>query len=190
MRVKMTLCSDAIFGSGVSVPGGEDIALFVDTKGFPCYKATAFKGVFREEAENFLFWEGKNDQQIEEWLNLRLGKSGDNDFEAPFKIRFSDMCLSDCVKEEVEKWVGEDPNQVTRLFSYTRTFTALDSDGMVKYGSLRSCRCLKKDLIFYGTIECRQEDEKIVKQILSCMKWIGTMRNRGFGRVRIEKGAQ
>ena len=58
---------------------------------------------------------------------------------------------------------------------------------MTKDGSLRECRCLRKGLIFYGTIECEQELEQFVEQVLSCIKWIGTMRTRGFGGIKLER---
>ena len=49
MKIKMELLSDAIFGNGMSVPGGEDISVLRDMYGFPYYKGSTFKGVFREE---------------------------------------------------------------------------------------------------------------------------------------------
>ena len=49
MKIKMELISDAIFGNGASIPGGEDIAVLSDEYGFPYYKGGTFKGVFREE---------------------------------------------------------------------------------------------------------------------------------------------
>ncbi len=54
----MTLLSDAVFGNGMRVPGGEDISILTDEEGFPYYKATSFKGIFREEMENLLEWQG------------------------------------------------------------------------------------------------------------------------------------
>ena len=38
MKIKMQLISDAIFGSGISVPGGEDISVLCDKDGFPFTK--------------------------------------------------------------------------------------------------------------------------------------------------------
>ena len=48
MIVKMKLMEDAIFGNGQSIPGEEDISLLRDENGFPYYKGSSFKGVFRE----------------------------------------------------------------------------------------------------------------------------------------------
>ena len=48
MKIKMELLSDAIFGNGMSVPGGEDISVLRDMYGFPYYKGSTFKGVFEK----------------------------------------------------------------------------------------------------------------------------------------------
>ncbi|MBQ8639964.1 MAG: hypothetical protein IJ468_12430 [Lachnospiraceae bacterium] len=187
MKIKMTLLSDAVFGSGISVPGGEDISVITDEEGFPYYKASSLKGVFREEAENLMNWKGKSESEIASWINTRLGKSGDSNLNEVQKIRFRDFSLSDKVKAIVNQQMKNNPEQIQHAFSYLRAFTALDEEGMVKKGSLRNVRCLKNGLIFYGEINCMADDEAMVEEILSCIKWVGTMRNRGFGKVKLER---
>lgn len=44
--IEMTLLSDAIFGNGLSIPGGEDIATQMDDQGFPYLKGNTLKGIF------------------------------------------------------------------------------------------------------------------------------------------------
>jgi len=102
LLIEMTLQSDAVFGNGLSIPGGEDIATQMDDAGFP----------------------------------------------------------------------------------YTRDFTSLEN-GMAKEGSLRQCRCVKSGFHFYGTCVCDAQDAELVKEVLGLIKWVGTMRNRGFGEVSI-----
>ena len=46
-------------------------------------------------------------------------------------------------------------------------------------------RCVNKGLYFYSNIECKKEDEQLIEEVCSLIKWIGTMRNRGFGKVQI-----
>ena len=48
MKIKMELLSDAIFGNGMSVPGGEDISVLRDMYGFPYYKGSTFKEYFEK----------------------------------------------------------------------------------------------------------------------------------------------
>ena len=40
-------------------------------------------------------------------------------------------------------------------------------------------------MVFWGEITCLEKDKEIVKETLGMIKWIGSMRNRGFGRVKI-----
>ena len=46
-------------------------------------------------------------------------------------------------------------------------------------GSLRIARCVDAGLIFYSEID-GVEDEELVREVLSMIKWIGSMRNRGL----------
>ena len=54
--LRMELLSDAIFGAGFSVPGGEDISVYTDEKGYPFFKASSLKGLLRESLANLLSW--------------------------------------------------------------------------------------------------------------------------------------
>lgn len=176
MKVRMELISDTIFGSGISVPGAEDIGVLFDRNGFPYLKGSTLRGILREEAENYAAWTGKS----REWLESRFGRSGIHpssgancvtvtDFELPYEIR------SLVMKENVR---CED------IFTSERTFTKLEN-GMVEDGSLRTARCINKGFVFYGEVLCNEEDEKEIKEILSFIHWIGTMRTRGFGEVAL-----
>ena len=184
MKIKMQLISDVVFGNGMSIPGGEDISILCDEQGFPYYKGGTFKGIFREELERYLNWTQEDEKQVAEMLSILLGSNGDDDLN-PRKLVFSDFHLSAYVKQQVLKEIGEDAEQVKNSCSHIRTFTAMDEKGAVKEGSLRNARCVNKGLCFYSELNCRSQDEEIVKEVLALIKWIGSMRNRGFGKVRI-----
>ena len=188
MKIKMQLLSDVIFGSGVSVPGGEDISVLCDKDGFPYYKGSTFKGVFREELERYLEWIGKNEKEIEDKLVELLGKSGDTNIFSNGKLVFSDFTLSDNVKQKVLEEIGTKEgysNIVTDIFTNIRTLTSMTGEGIVKEGSLRSLRCVNQGLYFYSEILCEKDEETTICEVLSMIKWIGSMRNRGFGKVKI-----
>lgn len=189
MKIRMQLLSDVIFGNGISIPGGEDISVLCDENGFPYYKGGTFKGIFREALEQYLEWTMPDDAGSEEQIGRLLGRSGDNMVSHPDKLMFSDFHLSDYVKQqmlaEITKGEGERRDAVLNALSHLRTFTAISDEGIVAEGSLRSCRCVNKGLNFYSQVECRREDEKLAAEVLSCIKWIGTMRNRGFGKIRL-----
>lgn len=188
MKIKMTLLSDAIPGNGESVPGGEDISVLRDEQGFPYFKGGTLKGIFREELTNYLVWTGKT-SAVKITLDRLLGNSGDNHDEEG-KLRFSDLRLSADVQDTISKQEIEgrklNADEILDAFTYMRAFTSINEDGMVEEGSLRYVRCLKRGLIFYGELRCEKEDENTVKAVLGLIKWVGTMRNRGFGNVIVE----
>lgn len=181
MLVHMKLESDTIFGNGMSMPGGEDICIQTDSWGFPYLKGSTLKGIFREELINYLAWERRTEGEAEEIVTRLMGEGGSNDLENPGKIVFSNLCLH----PDVIKLIWEErltPGEVTEMFTYLRTFTSLE-EGLAREGSLRTVRCIKKGLNFYGTCACHEEDVPIVKEVLKLIKWVGTMRSRGFGKV-------
>lgn len=193
MKIRMQLLSDTIFGNGISVPGGEDISILTDEHGFPYYKGGTFKGVFREALEQYLEWtvpEGGNRQeQIRESIHRLLGTGGDDAVRSPEKLVFSDFTLSDYVKQqmlsEVDTGCAGYQDQILGELSHLRTFTKISEDGIATEGSLRSCRCISRGLSFYSEVSCCARDEQMLAEVLSGIRWIGTMRNRGFGKILI-----
>lgn len=188
MKIRMQLMSDAVFGNGESIPGGEDISILSDENGFPYYKGGTFKGIFREEMGNYLAWTMPEEEEsaVKAELERLLGTGGDDNIHNQDKLVFSDFTLSDYVKQQMLSEIGiGQAYSVLNALSHVRTFTAIPSDGIVQEGSLRQCRCINKGLNFYSEIKCSQKDEQLVKDVLSMVKWVGTMRSRGFGKVKL-----
>lgn len=181
LLIHMRLLSDAIFGSGMSMPGGEDICILTDEKGFPYMKGSTLKGIFRSELINYLDWCGTESECIENTVCRLLGEGGSNQLYNENKLIFSDLTLDGNVMRMVlEEHVSKE--EVIDMFSYLRVFTELEN-GLAKKGSLRSGRCVKKDLSFYATCICKTEDGPLVKEVFQLIKWVGSMKNRGFGKV-------
>lgn len=178
--------SDVVFGNGESVPGGEDISVLCDENGFPYYKGGTFKGIFREELNRYLEWTISDEKRIEEERNRLLGESGDNKLQNTDKLIFSDFTISDYVKRQMLSEIGAgEKDEVLAALSHLRTFTAIAADGIVEEGSLRECRCVNKGLNLYSEVKCSPKDEALITEVLSGIKWVGTMRNRGFGKVKL-----
>ncbi len=185
LKIQMELLSDTIFGNGVSIPGAEDITVQCDSQGFPYYKGGTFKDLFKEEFENYLYVCGKSKEEIDTNLKAMFGEAGEKDSDAR-KIVFSSFVLSDGVKQAVvDELASNDPMQITEVFTHIRTFTRMDDNGKVSEGSLRKARCIDKGLFFYSDLTCSDEDKKTIEEALCFVKSIGSMRNRGFGRVKI-----
>lgn len=96
-EIRMELLSDAIFGNGMSIPGGEDISVLKDAQGFPYFKGSTFKGVFREELQRYYEWQGESNP--EEKVKVLLGFGGDDNILNERKMVFSDFSLSNGVKK-------------------------------------------------------------------------------------------
>ena len=183
LLIEMTLLADAVFGNGLSIPGGEDIATQMDDQGFPYLKGNTLKGMFREELINLLGWTGKDEKETDETVCTLMGEGGSEQLDETRKVRFSDLVINPELRKTVEEETDDLAEHIA-MFTYPRDFTSLE-DGMAKEGSLRQCRTVKSGLHFYGTCFCAKEDAELVKEVLSLIKWVGTMRNRGFGKVSI-----
>lgn len=183
LLIHMKLESDAIFGNGMSMPGGEDICIQTDVCGFPFLKGSTLKGIFREELINYLAWEKKTEKEAAETMIRLLGESGSDALVNSGKMIFSNLFLHPDVVKTIRK-EELTPGEVTEMFTYLRTFTSLE-EGLARKGSLRTARCIKKGLNFYGTCTCQEEDVPVIKEVLQLIKWVGTMRSRGFGKVKI-----
>lgn len=167
LRVNMDLLSDAIFGSGYSVPGGEDIAVNRDERGYPYLRGSTFKGLLRESLENLLVWTGGEETD----LAALLGESGWTGADDGRRIHLTALTLS------------EKPVDPESCF-YLRMFTSMEN-GVAADGTLHTASCIHSGLTFTGEVTCQAEDAALVKSALAGIKWVGTMRSRGFGRVRV-----
>lgn len=170
LPVTAELLSDAIFGSGFSIPGGEDIAVCRDEKGYPYIKGATLKGLLRESLENLLEWTGAGPELAE----TLLGIEGWPGLAEPRRLQLTALC-PEHPPEDPEDCYGD------------RTFTSLE-DGIVKEGTLRTASCIRRGMTFSGEIICDEEDVATLRDALAGIKWAGTMRSRGFGRLRVRAG--
>lgn len=183
MKIRMELISDAIFGNGESIPGAEDISVLRDENGFPYYKGGTFKGLLREEYTRFLEWTNVSDEEKKNEITRLFGNVGDGDLSQ--QLVFSDFVLSPYVKQQMLQEIGENsPERIIDVLTNIRTFTSITEQGVAKQGSLRMARCVDRGLCFYSTVKCCEKDQARLKEVIESVKWIGSMRNRGFGKVR------
>lgn len=183
-KIKIELLSNTIFGSGKSVPGAEDISILLDSKGFPYLKGTTFKGIFREEVENILDWTGNTSINVDEIFGERV--STQQRANGSDRFIFTDFVIPSNIKDIM---LGEQNYKMSKdivadCFTSEYTFTAIEN-GMIKKGSLRSCKCINKGNIFYGEIIYDEKYADIVKMGVKAIKFMGSMRTRGFGRVKV-----
>ena len=167
LHVQMKLLSDTILGAGFSIPGGEDIAVRRDPDGHPYLEGSTLKGLLRESLENWTVWTGGSEADVEELMGAS-GRDG----------------LADDRRIQLSGFRVQDPPASPEECYGTRTFTSLTDAGTAESGTLRMASCVRRGTIFAGEVHCACEDEMLVKNALAAVKWVGTMRNRGFGRVQ------
>lgn len=165
LRLCMKLASDAIFASGFAAPGGEDIAVYQDEKGYPYFKGTSLKGLLRESVEHLIAW-SDGDSAVVDTLFGTAGWTGDSDHR---RLQCTSLTLT------------EQPETPDHCYS-TRVFTALEN-GIVASKTLRSAICINAGLTFTGELLCDAQDVPLVTQGLQATQWVGALRNRGFGNV-------
>lgn len=167
IEYNMRLLSDTVFGSGYSIPGGADISVCKDDEGYPYLKGSTMKGLLRESTRNLADWMGLDDNVITAMFGAE-GRDGTID---EHRINLTAASLVD--------------RPVLPEQCYCeRAFTQLEN-GVVKEGSLRLIECIKAGFVFRGTIECCACDKQLIEDALKGIKWMGTLRNRGFGHVDI-----
>lgn len=167
LKIRMLLESDTILGSGYSIPGEEDTSVCKDENGYPYMKGSTFKGLLRESMENLAFWTEMDAGEIEKMT----GVEGWNEEAEERRIHLTSLKLEN---------PPEDPEECYAM----RTFTSLEN-GVIKKGTLRTAACISGGNVFQGELSCAASDEKFVKQALKGIKYVGTLRNRGFGKVKI-----
>lgn len=168
MDLRIELLSDAIFSSGNSVPGGEDITLRTDSQGLPYLPGATFKGLLRQALRDYMCWSGCGTQAD---IDELLGVEGTSGMESHRRLIFSDLRLERQPERESD-------------WSYRRTFTKLDN-GVIKNGTLHSAACLRQGLVLTGLVLCDEGDAALLGRAVRTIQWIGLKRNRGFGHVRI-----
>ncbi|ADU73834.1 CRISPR-associated protein Csx10 [Acetivibrio thermocellus AD2] len=185
-RIEMELLSEAIFGSGYSIPGSVDLEIVCDEYGIPFMKAKTFKGNLREVMEDAAKLLGKG---YEEKVEQLLGKENSG-VDSWKNLKFSDCRLQENVREYIR--LAIETNKITaaevkEAMTSIRSFTSIDDNGSSKKGSLREYRVIKKGLVFEVDVECERElsEEELALLAVSVksLRYIGMMRTRGKGRV-------
>ena len=174
LHLSMELLSDAIFSSGDSIPGGEDIALRLSPDGWPVFPGSSLKGLLLESTEQQLLWTGA--PATRQRIRDMFGEGNWHGTSTDRRIIPGDLL------PDTSSGVPDD------LFTL-RTFTQIE-DGLAKAGSLRMAACLQSGLTFSGLLLCNEADIPLVQDALRGIKWAGMMRSRGFGRVRFRVTGQ
>ena len=169
-----------------------------DSYGVPYFPGKRLKGLLYESALELVEMGAKFNKRD---IDILFGNIGET------KIRIDNFYLKGRTEaEDAEKirssWSYLE-NKYPEIFntenvwqSYTevRHQTKIDeATGTAEDKSLRNMRVVQKGLVFVGYIYLLaggkriNDDEKIVKQALLNLRFAGSKRNRGFGRIKCQK---
>lgn len=188
MQLLFELLSDTCISSGESIAGIIDVEVEFDEYGIPFIPAKRLKGVLREAAEDInLICDGKYSDCI------------DDIFGKPGKCIPGNMILENGRLEDYKEIVdivrrGKTSKEYGILFNeefikdnftYIRSQTAIDEDGVAKVNSLRNIRVLKKGLKFLFNLEIEKEYVQFLNEVCKMVRHIGLNRTRGLGEVKL-----
>lgn len=191
--IRMELLSHSIIGKGESWGSLIDNDVVFDEVGLPYFPARRLKGLLRESSYEVVDM-------------LRLSKIDLFDYEQVIKeafgfsgasrgsmLVFNNLHIPDY--DTALKWLQWgipefpsiiSPNVVINHFTEMRQQTAIGNDGVGDPNSLRVSRVLKPGLIFEGSVFIKEDDPNIIKLLalsIANLRYVGTMRHRGYGEV-------
>lgn len=170
-----------------------DADIVYHASGFPMLPARRIKGLLKESVQEIMEIMGLEDGAIDAGLVNLFGKSGN---ERPTgKLQFNNLYIHDwdIIKTGFETKLKEQPfalspDNIRRYFTTEVQQTALDNEGIAKHRSLRNYRVLNPGYSFSGSIniigELTEKEEKWLQLATDNLRYAGTRRNRGFGKIR------
>lgn len=189
--IKMKLLSDTCVGTGFSVSGIVDTEISFDEYGIPFIPSKRILGIMRDQAQELCAMSGQGDEKIDKLF----GKAG-QDKSGLVVLRNGTM---EDIQHFTNRLISERqynsslakvllPGNVMNCFTTIRTQTAME-DGVAKEDTLRVSRVINKGHVFYFPMTVDDdsiENENFIKDIIACVRHIGTNRNRGLGHVQCE----
>jgi hypothetical protein len=194
--LKIELITDAVFGSGYSIPGFIDSDVLYDDSGFPYINGKTFKGKIAEAGYLFVNM-SKNFKDCEELSRIMQNKAeklfgveGGNNQDT---LKFTDAEISKQARyyfRQHMKENGVDKLEVLEALTHIDTQTSIDyRTGVAKGESLRSMRVINRGLTLYSSVFCPvdlDDDEKILlASACSLLRHFGTNETKGKGEVKV-----
>ncbi len=183
-KLSFTTLSNVLISSGKS-------ATLIDTdvefhkSGFPFIRARTIKGLLKESVEEVCEMENIDEKDV--ILEYFFGKGGWNEVSA--KLRFDNFYLKDWAKLKSQaSHSGFTSPQIINQYTSIIQQTAIDENELAKDTSLRTYRVLKPNISFEGILEVKENNySAILENAIINLRYAGVRRNRGFGRIRLEK---
>lgn len=196
-KLILTTESHLLAGSG---EGGVmiDADVIFHPTGFPMIPARRIKGMLKESLEEVMEITGKSENEIENIKSDLFGDPGKSTYLG--KLLFHNLMLPDwssIVKEisTLKDLPCFQPDFIKEYFTEEIQQTAIgrenqedEIEGVAKKRSLRNYRVVKPNVTFKGIIETTKPlselEEQLLKKAVLNLRYAGTRRNRGFGKVK------
>ncbi|CCP24818.1 MAG: hypothetical protein GXW90_09255 [Tepidanaerobacter acetatoxydans] len=198
-KITIKLESNCMLGAGEGWGSVIDADIVFDNVGLPYLPARRLKGCLRESAKEVLeMMECAGIKKFEsQIIDKVFGCSGDA---TGAGIVFNNLYLPN-YKDVYDwcKWALQEcnsavsPEIIVNSFTSIKQQTSINNEGIADDKSLRTFRVLKRGIEFEGAVNIKEEDKEAVDLLaLACLnlRYIGTMRNRGYGKIvcRFKKG--
>ncbi|HEY8421758.1 MAG TPA: RAMP superfamily CRISPR-associated protein [Thermoclostridium sp.] len=194
--IKINLLTDAVFGSGNSVPGFIDADVRYDECGFPYINGKTIKGKVGEMATVFVNMiksvpELSNyGEELQQKRDKLFGIANESD---PNRLKFSDCEMSknlrECFKIHMES-SNITPDEILEALTHTETMTSIDyKTGTAKKSSLRNFRVINRGITLFSAVTSPinlDEDERIIlASACSLLRHLGSYETKGKGYVKV-----
>lgn len=181
MKITLTTLSALLSASGES-SAHIDADVKYDKHGFPYIQAKTFKGLLRESGLEVCEILGKDYKVVDDLFGI-TGKKDSG------ILSFNNLRLMDSSAIDQELNVQRNvlnKEFVKKFFTEIRQQTTIEN-GTAKDKSLRKYRLIKEGIEFETNIEnVPQSQTEFLKLALLNLRYIGTRRNRGFGKIKIK----
>jgi CRISPR-associated protein Csx10 len=156
--------------------------------GFPYIPARRIKGLFRESLIEVLEMHGNEDYSTVQRL---FGNEG-NTYENAGCLSFDNAWLENwnAILTEINNSpIAEFKEQIKEYYTSEISQTTINDNGIAKDGSLRNYRVLNPNHKFYcaisSSVKLVENDVKLLGQAALNLRYMGTRRNRGFGKISV-----
>lgn len=211
--LKITLKSDLCAGGGASTGIAVDTDICVDKYGLPYIPARRIKGCLRSAAETLAKYQSEGSGECAEAVNENIVSLFGDNRGTEGCLRICDAHLPGAVSmrtrlEEIRSLSDQEneyalaleakPLNVANLFTSVRGQTRL-KDGIAQDNTLRYTRVLhhynpfaeNTELVLEAPVQWNRTDNMntlmtLLKNCCSASRYLGTMKHRGLGRIKIE----
>ncbi|MFN8443268.1 MAG: hypothetical protein U0175_21005 [Caldilineaceae bacterium] len=193
LTLHFTLASDALFGRGDGVAGVVDQEVQYDVYGCPYLGGKTLKGMLVNECADILNAVPADKRTRWQSVALQLFGEPGGTYAGTAKMQVGDACLPEELRAAVAQTVDSQKlsrSEILDSLTALRQQTAIDPvTGTPLEKSLRTTRVIVRSTPFVASLWLQEavdnaDSRRLLAACVKAFRRAGTMRNRGFGRLR------